>query len=108
MLRIYPIVLDMLRALRPSVEGIERRDADLGKQLRRASASVALNIAEGSGCTKGSRTARYSTALGSMQETIACLEVAEALGYLPGIDAAMTARFNHIVGVLVRLTHSRR
>lgn len=108
MLRIYPIVLELLRALRPAVECIERRDADLAKQLRRASASVALNIAEGTGCTKGSRTARYSTALGSMRETMACLDVGEALGYLPGIDAAITERSKHILGVLVTLTHGRR
>ena len=108
MLRIDPVTLDLLRALRPAAECIERRDPDLGKQLRRASASVALNIAEGTGCTKGSRTARYSTALGSMRETMACLDVAEALGYMPGVDAAVAAQANHITGTLVRLPQPRK
>ena len=107
MLHIYPVALDLLRALRPSVEGIERRDADLARQLRRASASVVLNIAEGDGCSKGSRTARYATALGSMRETLACLDVAEALGYVPAVDAVITAKSKHVIGVLVKLTQRR-
>ena len=107
MLRIYPVVIEMLRALRPAVERIERRDADLAKQLRRASASVALNVAEGFGCTKGSRTARYSTALGSMRETMACLDVAESLGYMPAVDAAVAARASHVIGTLVKLSNGR-
>ena len=41
MLRIYPVILDTLTALRPELDRIERRDSDLGRQLRRAAASVA-------------------------------------------------------------------
>jgi four helix bundle protein len=36
---------------------------------RRASASVALNLAEGSGSAGGTRNSRYRTALGSARET---------------------------------------
>ena len=53
-------------------EAIERRDGDLARQLRRAAASVALNVAEGMGNTSGHKRQRYQTALGSAREVIAC------------------------------------
>ena len=46
--------------------------------MRRASSSVALNLAEGMYSRGEVRTARYHTALGSMRETQSCLEVAKA------------------------------
>ena len=46
MLRIYSVVLEVLRQLQPALKRIEVRDKDLGRQLRRCSASVALNLAE--------------------------------------------------------------
>ena len=47
MLNVYPVVIEFISALRPLLAQIERRDRDLGRQLRRASSSVALNLAEG-------------------------------------------------------------
>jgi len=103
MLRIYPVILDTLTALRPELDRIERRDADLGRQLRRAAASVALNTAEGMYSRGRNRTARYHSALGSARETLACLEVAQALYAMPVADAVRT-RLDEIIGTLVRLT----
>lgn len=82
MLQIYPVVIDFIAALRPLLVLIERRDRDLGRQLRRASSSVALNLAEGMYSRGETRTVRYHTALGSMREAQACLEVAQAFGYV--------------------------
>ena len=82
MLNIYPVVLEFIGSLRPLLAQIERRDRDLGRQLRRASSSVALNLAEGMYSRGELRTARYHTALGSMRETHSCLEVARAFGYV--------------------------
>src|SRR4051812_29308221 len=89
MLRIYPVTLEVLRQLRPLVRRIELRDKDLARQLRRCSVSVALNVAEGMHSRGGNRTARYHTALGSAQETLACLEAAEACGYVAAVDTTL-------------------
>ncbi len=102
MLRIYSDYLGLLRDLRSVIAGIERRDVDLGRQLRRAAASVALNMAEGSGNAGGTRRQRYLSALGSAREVGACLDVADALGYV-AVDAALAQRLDSVVRVLVRL-----
>jgi four helix bundle protein len=102
MLRIYPVMLETLAQLRPVLAAVERRDADLARQLRRAAASVALNTAEGMYSRGKLRAARYHTALGSARETLACLEVGMALHGV-AIDAAVAARLNEIIGTLVRL-----
>ena len=82
---------------------LERRDADLARQCRRALCSAPLNVAEGSYNRGGNRGARYHTALGSLREALACFEVAEALGYLPEIDVELRQRFDRVLGTLVKL-----
>ena len=103
MLRIYPVLLDLVRSVRPLVQQLERRDADLAKQCRRALTSAPLNLAEGSYNRGKNRPARYHTALGSLREALACLEVAAALGYLPEVEPEVRQRFGHVLGTLVRL-----
>lgn len=103
MLRIYPVLIDLVRSLSPLVKQLERHDADLGRQCRRALASAPLNVAEGMYNRGKNRPARYHTALGSLREVLACFEVAAALGYLPELDSALRSRFDHVLGTLVRL-----
>jgi len=103
MLRIYDVMLEVLRLLRPLLVAIERHDKDLGNQLRRASASVALNMAEGSGSSGGTRQQRYRTALGSARESGACLDVALALGYLDEVDPEVLQKLDAVRATLARL-----
>ena len=103
MLRIYQVVLGVLGELRPLMEQIGRHDRSLEDQLRRAAASVALNIAEASGARGRSRGLRYSTALGSARETLACLQVSNALGYVTTIDDVVFERLDHVIGTLVKV-----
>ena len=105
MLRIYSVVLEVLVALRPVVEQIETRDADLGDQLRRALSSVMLNTSEGGGSQKRNARARYFNALGSMKESRACLDVAVAWAYISPVDPALADRMDHVTAALWRLTH---
>jgi four helix bundle protein len=102
MLRIYPIVLEVLKRLQPVVRQLERRDRDLARQLRRCSTSIALNLAEGMYSRGRNRAARYHSALGSARETMACLEVASACGHVVG-QPLPDAELSRIVGTLVKL-----
>jgi four helix bundle protein len=100
MLRIYDTMINALTMLRPIIEQVERSDRDLGNQLRRCAASVVLNVAEGSGSRGGNRTVRYRSALRSTRETIACLDVAVALGYVESIDARIRESLESVRRVL--------
>ncbi len=103
MLKIYPLILNVIRRLRSLLGIIERKDRDLGRQLRRCSASTSLNLAEGMYSRGRNRAAKYHVALGSAREMLSCLEVAEAFGYIVPIDPALRADFDRIIGTLVRL-----
>ena len=102
MLRIYPVVLEVLKQLRPALQRIEVKDRDLARQLRRASSSIVLNLGEGMYSRGQNRNARYHTALGSARETLSCLEVAVVFGYVRE-DAHLYDQLNRVVGTLVRL-----
>jgi four helix bundle protein len=81
MLRIYTVMLRVVREMRPVLVRIEGKDRDLARQMRRA-LSMVLNTGEGSGSSGGTRRERYRNALGSARETHAGLDVAIALGYV--------------------------
>jgi len=102
MLRIYATIIDVLRMLRPAIVRIEVHDRDLARQLKRASASIALNASEGSGCGGGTRRERYRNALGSARETGACLDVAIALGYVEEVDASLLAALDRVRATLAK------
>ena len=99
MLRVYEEVLDVIRSLREVIVAFEKRDPDLARQLGRASSSVALNIAEANGSRGRNRGARFHTALGSMRETLACVEVLHALGYVDAMPE-VPRRIDRICGAL--------
>ena len=105
MLSIYPVAVGLLRDLRPALARIETSDRDLARQLRRAGASVVLNLAEGSGSFGGTGRERFRNALGSLRETGACLDVAVALGYLEETERhAATTKLGRVAAALVKLT----
>jgi four helix bundle protein len=103
MLRIHDVSLQLIRVVRVGVKELERRDADLARQCRRARCRAVLNVSEGSYSRGKNRVARYHTALGSLREALACFEVAAALGCLREVDADLRGRFDHVLGTRVRL-----
>ena len=104
MLRIYPVILSFVEDVAPLVGRISRHDPDLARQLRRASASVALNTAEGMYARGRQRAACYNVALREMRESHAALEVSVRLLYIAPLSEALERRIAHIIGTLVRLS----
>jgi four helix bundle protein len=102
-LHIYFIIIEIVREIRPIAERIGRHDRDLSRQLKRASVAVALNVAEGSATRGGRRRNTYEIALGEMRETRACLEAAEAIGYVPCIAPELKDKLDRVIATLVKV-----
>ena len=103
MLRVFDVCVAMVAAVRGQAEAVGKFDRDLARQIRRASCSVPLNVAEGSGVRGGNRRLRYETALGSARETRAGLQVAVAAGYLPSLDTELDDQLDRIIATLFKL-----
>jgi four helix bundle protein len=107
-LKIYPVVLELVRRLAPLVRVLRARSSALGDQMERALISVPLNVAEGAYSRGKNRQARFQSAAASARETLACLETAEAMGFIKPIEPELAALFNRVIGTLVRLVEPRR
>jgi four helix bundle protein len=107
-LEIYPVVLELVRRLSPELRILRSRSAALGDQLERALISIPLNLAEGAYSRGRNRQVRYQTAMASAREALACLETAEALGWVAPLEPELGALFHRVIGTLVRLVAPRR
>jgi four helix bundle protein len=102
---VLEVALELVRVVAPL---LERLDADLRSQVRRALASVPGNIAEGNRRAGGDRAYHFRVASGSSDEVRVHLRTAEAFGYLgageiaPGLELA-----DRVCAMLYRLTHRR-
>jgi len=107
-LEIYPVILELVRRLAPVVRVLRTRSAALGDQMERALVSIPLNVAEGAYSRGRNRQARFQSAAASARETLACLETAEAMGFVSPMDPELAALFHRVIGTLVRLMQPRR
>ncbi|MGC4089684.1 MAG: four helix bundle protein [Polyangiaceae bacterium] len=107
-LKIYPVVLEMVRRLAPMRDVLRSHSKELGEQFERALISVPLNLAEGSYSRGGNRVAKYHVALGSAREALACLETAQAFGWIGPLAPECAALSQRVLGTLVRLVHPKR
>jgi four helix bundle protein len=79
-LDVYRIAIEYVAFMAPVLEGLPRGNAGLADQLKRASLSVPLNIAEAAGkISAADRSRYYATARGSAMECGAILDVCAAL-----------------------------
>ena len=81
-LDVYRCAIEFLALASPLSENVPKGYASLGDQLRRASASIPLNLAEGTG--KFDKDARrfYAIARGSALECAAIVDVFKTLGLI--------------------------
>lgn len=80
----------------------------LTSQLRRASYSIPLNIAEGSGRRTGKDFSRYiGHAIGSGYESMACLDIALANGFIDSTTHQhLDGQLDEIIAMLIGLQRS--
>jgi four helix bundle protein len=107
-LKIYSVVLDLVRRISPVIAVLRSRSSALADQLERALISVPLNVAEGAYSRGRNRQVRFQSAVASARETLACLETAEAMGFIGPLSPELTALFDQVIGTLVRLIEPRR
>ena len=91
-------IIAILQQARPLIAAIERKDRALGTQLRRSLSSIPLNVAEAFGASGGNTRLRFRTALGSLYESQAALQVAAAWRYVDQAQAAALVRELEIFG----------
>jgi len=92
---------------RPLVDSIQRKDKDLASQVRRAISSIGLNAAEAQGNAGGNSRVRFESALGSLYEAKAGIQLAIAWGYVSqaaavGVIESMNCLGGRVFGLVRR------
>ena len=106
MLRVELEIEEMVGRVHGLARVVERGDGDLGRQMKRSSVSVALNVGEGLWAKGGNKRVRVESAMCSGRETMRALRVSAAAGYLPRDAAEAEAdRLDRIVAILYKLTY---
>lgn len=102
----FEVSLDLIRSLEETLATLDSRDPDLARQVRRAAASVSLNLSEGNRRIGKDRIHLWRVAAGSADEVSASLRVAEAFGYLRATSTEHSLSLcDRILAMTYRLTH---
>ncbi|MBI3070650.1 MAG: four helix bundle protein [Deltaproteobacteria bacterium] len=99
------VAFQLAASVRPLLDSLRRIDRNLEDQLRRATASVVLNLAEGDGKSSLRDQARYfEIARGSCREARAALKLAAIWGYIDDTQvAALDTLADRLCALLSRL-----
>jgi four helix bundle protein len=102
----YEVALELAKALGPVMATLSRHDVSLASQMRRATASVALCLAEGSRRSGKDRLHLYRVAAGSAAEVRAALSLARVWRWSTSTQlASAEALLDRVLAMLWRLTH---
>ncbi len=105
---VYEVALDIIRALRPIVEQIARRDRTLAQQIREAASSIPSNLREGRRRIGKDRFHLWRVAAGSADEVRAHLDVAAAWGDIDRVQSAAALELiDRELAMLSRMTRTR-
>jgi len=101
----FEVALELVRSLRDPLATLDQRDPSLAQQLRRAAASVPLNLGEGRRRSGKDRLHLWRVAAGSAAEVVAALRVAEAFDHLDAPSVAVSLGLcDRVLAMLWRLT----
>lgn len=105
-LDVYRCAIELLAVTTRIREALPRGNVDIADQLRRASLSVPLNVAEGAGkTTTAEKRKYYAIARGSALECAAILDVCVVLRLVdPTVVEPANALLARIVGMLTKMT----
>ena len=105
----YQIALQAARRVGDCLVSIRKQDRDLDRQVRRATQSFVLNLAEGSRRRGQDRVHLFRIAAGSAAEVLAALDIAVAWGYI-GEPTAEPSRqlLDRLLGICWRLTEGSK
>ena len=101
------VAIEVVAELRPIVEVIAERDANLADQIRRAATSVVLNLNEGARREKGNKRRAFEIAHGEAREVLGALDCAAAWGYVADASQAR-AKLDRLLGLLWGLTRAQK
>jgi len=106
MFEVQVVAREAVKSVKPILDAI--KDAETRDQLKRASLSVVLNIAEGNARRGKDKLNRFSFAEGSAREAIEAIITAVAWGYVTQRQAQpVMDLFDRTVAMLVRLRFPR-
>ena len=103
------VSVKLIGEMRVLVPRILIGDKDLASQVRKATNSILLNVAEGRERTGADRTHHFKIALGSVSEVRAALVAAVAWGYITDDDAVGAREYlERLMAMLWRLGRAPR
>jgi len=83
-LKCYQRLMEVAKTVPALVRMLPRGEGNLVDQFKRALTSAILNLSEGNGRTSAKERNRFfDISLGSISETIACIDIFEAFGEVP-------------------------
>ncbi len=108
-LNVYKKRRDMVKEVYAISKRFPREEIfGLTNQFRRATTSIVLNIAEGSGCESPKEFSKFlNYAFRSKHEAVACLDITEQLGYISRDESdKLKERLEEISSMIVGLKRS--
>jgi len=107
MFEVQVVAREAVKSVKPILDLV--KDGEVKDQLKRASLSVVLNIAEGNARNGKDRLNRFSFAEGSAREAMEAIITAIAWGYVTEEQGAnVIVLFDRVVAMLVRLRFPKR
>ncbi len=103
------VAMQLVDAMAPIIEAVEKRDSGLAKQMKDATSSIPSNLSEGAQRRGKDRTYLYSVAAGSAGEVKTQVRVARAWRYIDdGAFGAVADWLDRTCALTYRLVNPRR